>query len=239
MWNSEFGKGRAIMSGSLAGPMRVRLATAILAAILVPSATLRAQDRMTPIPAEKMTEAQKKAAAEYKAIRGAEPAGPPWSVVLRVPGLLVPTLQVRMHYLNDSALDQRLTEFAILIAARRWTNNFEFNAHSGAAAKAGLKPEIIAAITEGRRPERMADDEEILYDFCVELYSNQSVSDPTYARAVAKFGEPGVVEMAGIEGYYTYLAMIMNAARITIAPNAAPPLERFPRLGKGLTGTGK
>ena len=71
------------------------------------------------------------------------------------------------------------------------------------------------------------------------MLANQSVSDPTYARALAKFGEPGVVEIAGIEGYYTYLAMIMNAARITVAPNAKPPLERFPRLGQGLTGTGK
>ena len=227
------------MNSSFVGPMRARLAAAILAAVLVPCAAVRAQDRMTPIAPEKMTDAQKKAAAEYRAIRGAEPGGPPWSVILRAPSLLVPTLQIRMHYLNDSALDQRLTEFAILIAARRWTNNFEFNAHSGAAAKAGLKPEIIAAIIEGRRPERMADDEEILYDFCAELQANQSVSDPTYARALAKFGEPGVVEIAGIEGYYTYLAMIMNAARITIAPTAKPPLERFPRLGQGLTGTGK
>jgi 4-carboxymuconolactone decarboxylase len=200
---------------------------------------VRAQDRIIPIAPEKMADAQRKAAAEYKAIRGAEPAGPPWSVLLRAPGLLVPTLQIRMHYLNDSALDQRLTEFAILIAARRWTNNFEFNAHSGAAAKAGLKPEIIGAIVEGRRPERMADDEEILYDFCAELQANQSVSDPTYARALAKFGEPGVVEIAGIEGYYTYLAMVMNAARITVPPTAKPPLERFPRLGQGLTGTGR
>lgn len=98
------------------------------------------------------TESQKKAAAEYKAIRGTEPGGPPWSVVLRVPSLLVPTLQIRMHYLNDSALDQRLTEFAILIAARRWTNNFEFNAHSGAAAKAGLKRRSSQPLAKGDDP---------------------------------------------------------------------------------------
>jgi len=215
------------------------LTASMLIMILVPSATAGAQDRMPPIPAEKMTDAQKKAYADYKTIRGTEPNGPPWAVILRVPGLLVPSLQMRMHYLKDSTLDQRLTEFAILIAARRWTNNFEFNAHSNAALKAGLKPEIMAAVTEGRRPERMAEDEEALYDFCNELQVNQSVSDPTYARALAKFGEPGIVEIAGIQGYYTYLAMIMNAARVTIPATAKPALERFPRLGQGLVGTGK
>ncbi len=193
------------------------------------SASLLAQERMPPIPADKMTDAQKKAAADYKSLRGTDPAAPPWSVLLRVPALLVPALQMRLHYLNESALGQRLTEFAIVIAARRWTNNFEWNAHYGAALKAGLKPDILAAVAEGRRPERMADDEAILYDFCTELQDNQSVSDPTYRRALTAFGEPGIVEMASIEGYYTYLAMVMNAARVAVPPNTTPPLERFPR----------
>jgi 4-carboxymuconolactone decarboxylase len=195
-----------------------------------------AQDRMPPIPAEKMTEAQKKAVADYKTIRGSDLTGPPWTVLLRVPSQVVPALQIRLHYLKDSALDLRLTEFAILIAARRWTNNFEWNAHSAAAARAGLKPEVIAAVAEGRRPEVMAEDEAILYDLCTELQDNQSISDATYAKALARLGEPGIVEMASIQGYYTYLAMVMNAARVTVAPNTTPALERFPRLGQGLAG---
>jgi 4-carboxymuconolactone decarboxylase len=176
-----------------------------------------------------MSEAQKKAVTDYKVIRGTDLTGPPWSVLLRVPDLVVPSLQIRMHYLNASAISPKLTEFAILIAARRWTNNFEFNAHNNAALKAGLKPEIIAAVADGRRPQGMAEDEDVVYDFSTELQSTQSVSDHTYARALAKFGEAGVVEMAGIQGYYTYLAMVMNAARVGLPANAKPLLERFPR----------
>ena len=208
--------------------------TVTLLMVLGGGVAARAQDRMPPVPADKMTDAQKKAVADYKMIRGTDLTGPPWTVILRVPSQVVPALQIRLHYLNDSALDQRLTEFAILIAARRWTNNFEWNAHSAAATRAGLKPEIIAAVAEGRRPQRLADDEEILYDLSTELQDNQSISDATYARALAKFGEPGIVEMASIQGYYTYLAMMMNAARVTVAPNTKPALERFPRLGQGL-----
>ena len=217
--------------------MKLRVATLgtlTLLSSLVASATLHAQERMPPIAADKMTAAQKKAVADYKTLRGADLTGPPWTVLLRVPDHVVPALQIRLHYLNNSVLGPRLTEFAILIAARRWTNNWEWNAHSTAAATAGLKSDLMAAVAEGRRPDRMADDEALVYDFSLELQDNQSVSDATYARAIAKFGEPGVVEMASIQGYYTYLAMVMSAARVTVQPNAKPTLERFPRLGEGL-----
>jgi 4-carboxymuconolactone decarboxylase len=203
---------------------------------LAASTGARAQERMSPVPVEKMTDAQKKAVADYKALRGVDMTGPPWTVLLRVPAHIVPALQIRLHYLNNSALAARLTEFAILIAARRWTNNWEWNAHSTTAAAAGLKPDVMAAVAEGRRPDRMADDEAVVYDFSLELQDNQSVSDATYARALEKFGEPGIVEMASIQGYYTYLAMVMSAARVTTQPDAKPALERFPRLGQGLAG---
>jgi 4-carboxymuconolactone decarboxylase len=196
---------------------------------LMPCAAAGAQERMPPIAADKMTDAQKKAVADYKALRGTDMTGPPWTVLLRVPDHVIPALQIRLHYLNNSVLGPRLTELAILIGARRWTNNWEWNAHAPAAATAGVKPGIISAVAEGRRPDGMADDEAIVYDLCTELQDNQSVSDPTYARALARFGEPGVVEIASIQGYYTYLAMVMNAARIGVQPNAKPPLERFPR----------
>lgn len=181
------------------------------------------------IPAEKMTEAQKKAVADYKALRGADLTGPPWSVLLRVPAHVVPALQIRLHYLNESVLGPRLTELAILMVARRWTNQWEWNAHSTAAATAGVKPEIIAALAQGRRPDAMAEDEAMVYDLASELQNTQTLSDATYARALARFGEPGIVEIATIQGYYTYLAMVMNAARVGVQPGQKAQLERFPR----------
>jgi 4-carboxymuconolactone decarboxylase len=184
---------------------------------------------MPPVPADKMTPAQKKAVQDYKDLRKTDLTGPPWTVLLRVPDLVVPSLELRLHNLNNSALSPKLTEFAILIAARHWTNNFEWNAHSTLATNAGLSPAIIAAIAEGRRPAGMAEDEEIVYDFCTELLHNQSVSDPTYARAAAKFGESGVVEAASLEGYYTYLSMVMNTARSPLAAGVTPALKPFPK----------
>jgi 4-carboxymuconolactone decarboxylase len=195
--------------------------------VLMSWAPLGAQDRMPPIPADKMTEAQKKMAAEFAAVRNSAPTGP-FGVMLRVPELMDLTFKWRQHVQLRSALDQRLSEFVILMAARHWTQQYVWNAHQPAALKAGLKPEIVAAVAEGRRPDQMAEDESILYDLCMELQRNHAVSDATYARALAKFGEAGIVEATSMAGYYTLLAMVMNTARTPLAAGAKPPLAAFP-----------
>ena len=62
---------------------------------LVPDTVAQAQERLPPIPADKMTDAQKKAVADYKAIRGTDLTAPPWTVLLRVPADVVPALQIQ------------------------------------------------------------------------------------------------------------------------------------------------
>src|SRR3954462_7094239 len=199
--------------------------TARLAALLVlcSGAQLWGQDRMPPIAADKMTEAQKKTAAEFAAVRNSAPNGP-FGVLLRVPELMDLSFKWRQHVQARSVLDQRLTELVILITARDWTQQYEWNAHQPAALQAGLKPDIVQALAEGRRPDRMADDEAILYDVCTELQRNRSVRDATYANALAKFGEAGIVEATSMAGYYAMLAMVMNTARTPLPGGAKPPL---------------
>src|SRR5262245_25719377 len=190
--------------------------------------TAAAQDRLPPIPVEKMTPEQRKAAEEFRAARNAEVSGP------FVPLLRSPEVMNRARAMGDylrfkSVLPPRLSEFAILIAAREWTQNYEWDAHHPLALKAGLNPEIAKAVAEGRRPEQMAEDEEIVYNLCTELHRTKSVSDVTYQRAVAKFGEQGVIDTIGIQGYYTLLAMVMNTARTPLPQGRPPALAPFPR----------
>ena len=187
-----------------------------------------AQDRMPPIAADALSDAQKKAIAEFKAARSADISGP------FIPLLRSPEVMTRARAMGDylryrSALPPRLSEFAILLTARQWTQHYEWLAHEPLARQGGLSAAIIAAVAEGRRPDAMAEDEDVLYTLCDELRRNQSVSDATYARAVKSLGEQGVIDALGITGYYTLLAMVMNTARTPLAPGAKPPLAPFPR----------
>ncbi len=192
------------------------------------SAERTTADRMPPIPAEKLTAAQKKAVEEFKAARSADVSGP------FIPLLRSPEVMSRARAMGDylrfkSSLPPRLSEFVILMTARRWTQQYEWNAHATLAAQGGLSGDVIKAIAEGRRPEKMAADEETLYTFVEELQRNQSVSDATYARAVSAAGEQGVVDTVGIMGYYTMLAMMLNTARTPLPDGARPALAPFPR----------
>lgn len=128
----------------------------------------------------------------------------------------------------NSAFEPRLSEMAILITARLWSQNFEWFAHRPIAEKAGLKGSTITAISEGRRPSEMATDEAVIYDFLDELIRTKGVSDATYARANAAFGERGIVDLVGIHGYYSLLAMILNVSRAPIPGDAKPELEPLP-----------
>ena len=193
----------------------------VVAGVLGLAVVAAAQDRLPPIPAEKMTAEQQKAVADFKAARGAELSGP-FYPLLRSPEVMTRARAMGDYLRYNSALPPRLSEFVILITASQWAQQYEWAIHHPIALKEGVSPETATAIAEGHRPSRMTDDEEALYDFVVELQRTHAVSDATYARALARFGERGVVDTVGIVGYYTMLAMTLNTFRTPAPPGATP-----------------
>ena len=187
----------------------------------------RAQDRMPPIAADKLTDPQKKAAETFAEGRGYAVRGP------FVPLIRSPEVMLRAKAMGDylrfkSTLGSRLNEMVILITAREWTQQYEWHAHHALALKAGLDPKIADAIATGDRPIGMAEDEEIAYDMATEILRQKRVSDRTYGRALQKFGDQGVIDLLGVVGYYNFLAIVMNATRTGMPEGAAEPLRRYP-----------
>jgi 4-carboxymuconolactone decarboxylase len=200
----------------------------VLWVVMVLGSSAIAQDRMPEIPTDQMTEEQKKAVHQFVTDRGYAPVGP------FVPLLRSPEVMLRAKAVGDylqghgpgpkSVLAPKLRELVILITARQWTAQFEWVSHYQHAIEAGLSPEIIKALAEGRRPKGMSDEEEIVYEFCDELYRNKSVSDTTYSRALAKFHEQGIIDVVSVNGYYTFLSMVVNVARRPPPKSAIPAL---------------
>jgi|SRR5438552_5589668 len=186
------------------------------------------QDRMPPLAAEKMNEAQRKAAAELtagprKGVKG------PFVPLIRSPELMDRLQKVGEYLRFQSSLEQRISELIMLIVSREWTQHFEWSVHVPLGRKAGLASETIDAIAEGRRPSGMPVDEEIVYDFCDELLRTKGVSETTYRHAVKAFGENGVVDIVGVAGYFTTVSMVMNAAHTPPVPDGSVhALSPFP-----------
>jgi 4-carboxymuconolactone decarboxylase len=205
----------------------VRLAVVTSLAAFCLHAPARAQDRMPPIPADKLTDAQKKAAEAFAEGRGYAIRGP-FVPLIRSPEVMLRAKAMGDHLRFKSTLGPRLNEMVILITAREWSQQYEWQAHHPIALKEGLRREIADAIADGRRPAGMAEDEEAAYDMATEILRIKRVSDATYRRAVARFGEEGVIDLLGVTGYYTFLAIVMNATRTALPENMAEPLKRFP-----------
>jgi 4-carboxymuconolactone decarboxylase len=74
----------------------------------------------------------------------------------------------------------------------------------------------------------MAQDETVTYDFVSELLARHGVCDATYARGIALFGEESLMDLMGVVGYYSGLALIMNVARTQIPGRKDLPLVPWP-----------
>ena len=200
---------------------------AVFARILLVAAAFPAgaQPRMAPLLAD-LTDEQTRAMAELAVERG-PPAGP-WIALLRSPQLMMRTRELGDYLDFESVLPGYLREFVILLTAREWAQSYEWNVHYPLAIEQGFSQEMARAVAEGRRPEGMVAEEEVLYDFCTELQRNHTVSDVTYDRALSRFGEQGIVETVSVMGYYTMLAMISNTALVPPPSGVTPALTPFP-----------
>ena len=180
-------------------------------------------DRLPPLPESQWSEQQRAEVREViEGPRGALIS--PFVPLMRSPELMGHAQRMGEYLRYRSAIGLRLSELAILVTARQWSQQVEWAIHAPIAAREGISAEAIAAIAEGRRPTHLLDDEQVVHDFSIELHRNQSVSDATWSRAVDLFGEHGVIDLIAINGYYTFLSMVMNSARTVVPPSSAPPL---------------
>lgn len=121
-----------------------------------------------------------------------------------------------------TSLPPRLSEIAILVTGRACRSPFEWYAHRLEGEKAGLEPAVLDALLAQQEPSGLADDDRIVWRYAVELNRDKSVSDSTYAAALARFGARTVVELTALIGYYTMVAMTLNCHEIPLPEGIAP-----------------
>lgn len=194
---------------------------------IMPKVGASPDDRMPALAPERMTEEQRAVAAEFRERRGHDVDGP-FLPLIRSPEIFKAADHLGRYLRFASPVPAKLKELAILITARRWTQQYEWFAHHQVAMHAGLAPGVAVAIAEGRRPESLAADEDAVYSFCTELHANGAVSDPTYARVRDLLGEQGAIDLCAICGHYSTLAMVLNVARTPLPHGVPPPLKPFP-----------
>jgi 4-carboxymuconolactone decarboxylase len=208
--------------------MKNLLAAFCLVGLIAMPQVSRAEDtiRFAPLKADELSPAQK-AWVDVIAVppRNAKFGNPPYRAYIRSPDL-APRLSALSDYLRwNTSLPPRLSELAILIAARQWTAQYEWFAHYPLALKGGLDPKIVGDIAAGKRPENMKDDEAALYDLATALYRDKKVTDAVYNVALDKFGERGIMDIIGIIGYYDLVSLTLTTMQAGPPNDSVPPLQ--------------
>jgi 4-carboxymuconolactone decarboxylase len=208
--------------------MKIMLRLTTLCVLFAGSAVALTGERFAEIPLDKMTPAQRTVADAIMSGPRGRMSGP-FNAWLRSPVLADRLQKVGEYVRFDTSLDKRLNEMAILMTAQHWGSQYEWYAHAPLAAKAGLDPQVIAALGAGRKPEGMKEDEAIVWEFTTQLRRDHGVDDATYARAIEKFGENGVIDLVAVNGYYDVVSMTLNVAHVAPPKEAELPFKQAGR----------
>jgi 4-carboxymuconolactone decarboxylase len=182
-------------------------------------------DRFKPLTWDEMTPAQRTMLEHLLAGPRGGTAEGPFNVLLRSPEMGDLAQQWGGMTRFGTTVPRKLYELAIILTARHWTSQFEWQAHRRGAVQAGLAPAIADAIAQGKRPATMAADETAVYNFANELLETKQVSDATFAAAKGLLGERGVVELINVMGWYGTVSMLLNVDRYPLAEGATPELK--------------
>lgn len=124
----------------------------------------------------------------------------------------------------ETDLGRRLTELAILVAARELDSQFEWTAHEPVALKEGLDQGIIDVVKYRTPISGLGETEALIVSFGRELFREKKVGSATFARAVAIFGRQGVVNLAALMATYAMTAVMFNAVDQQLRPGQKPLL---------------
>lgn len=146
----------------------------------------------------------------------------PFLVWLRSPGLCEKVEALGTYCRFESSLDPRIRELSLLVAARAFDAQYSWNAHVSKAADLGVSREALTEMAENKVPHFSSDDEQIAYQFSIEILREHFVSDETFAGALDAFGEQGLVDLIGSLGNFSMLAMLLNTFQVDLQPVEPP-----------------
>jgi 4-carboxymuconolactone decarboxylase len=169
--------------------------------------------RLPPLRREDLDEARQKT---YDALTRPPQAGlnlagikGPGGVQLRMPKLGKSFGEVNRIMRTELGLDPRLVEVAILATAREMSSQFEWAMHEPVAIEKGIAPQTVDIVRHRKPLAGVPEKEAALIALVREAVGAGKVSSATYARALALFGEEGLLHYSALIGNYAQTAIIL------------------------------
>ena len=143
----------------------------------------------------------------------------PFTMFLNSPELAERVAHLGAYVRFEGSLDMRARVLAAMTVAREFEAVYVWGAQAGGARRQGVPEATITAIRENHSRGIAPEDAEIV-EFTRQLLRRHRVDDATADRLRARFGDDGFIQLTGAIGYYSMLAMTVNACELEAAPNA-------------------
>ena len=143
----------------------------------------------------------------------------PFTVFLHCPELAGRLAHLGAFVRFEGSLDMRVRVLAAMAVARELDAVYVWGAQTGGARKLGVPETTITAIREKHTRGLPPDDAQIV-EFTQQLLRKHRADEPTVKALRRRFGDDGFIQLTGAIGYYSMLAMTVNACELEAAPNA-------------------
>jgi 4-carboxymuconolactone decarboxylase len=143
----------------------------------------------------------------------------PFTMFLHSPELAARVAHLGAYVRFEGSLDMRVRVLAAMTVAREFEAVYVWGAQTGGARRQGVPEETIAAIRENHLRGVPSEDAEII-EFTRQLLRRHRVDEASFKKMQTRFGNDGLIQLTGAIGYYSLLAMTVNACELESAPGA-------------------
>jgi 4-carboxymuconolactone decarboxylase len=150
--------------------------------------------------------------------------GGPFKVWLHSPEMCDKAEALGAFVRFECSLPERIREYALLVAARQYDAQFSWNAHVEKAIETGIPATAITQLAHHETPD-FGDDAELalFHELAVTIMTEHFVSDELFSRASATWSNQQLVDVIGLLGNFTMLAMLLNTFQVDLQADREPP----------------
>jgi len=142
----------------------------------------------------------------------------PFTVFLHCPELAGRLAHLGAFVRFEGSLDKRVRVLAAMTVARELDAVYVWGAQTAGARRLDVPESTIAAVREKHSRGIPPEDAQIV-EFTRQLIRKHRVDDASVKALQARFGNEGFIELTGLIGYYSMLAMTVNACELEAAPD--------------------
>ena len=143
----------------------------------------------------------------------------PFSVFLHSPELAGRMAHLGAYVRFEGTLDFRVRTIAAMVVAREYDALYVWGAQTSIGRQRNIPQSTIAAIRENHS-RGIPPEDALIVDATRQLLRAHRLDDATRDALLARFGKDQFIQLTGAIGYYSMLAVTVNACELEPAPDA-------------------